>query len=377
MKRFKKVFCLTTACVLAMSLLAGCGGSDSNDSSDSSASIETSADATKIGFLYIGSVSDSGYTEAMHNSTKALEEHFAGDIEVIIAEHIAEDHQAVTNTAINMIDQGASIIVGGSFGYMDSLEELSAQYEDVTFLHFSGYKMNDTNFSNYFGAMEEPRYLSGMIAGMMTESNKLGYVAAFPYTEVNIGINAFTLGAQAVNPDVEVNVVYVNSWYDPANETAAAESLLAQGCDIITQHGDSVGPQLAAGQVGKYAIGYNLDNSLVSPDSFLTAPVWHHEEFLIPTIGEIIDGTYATESYYGTMEDGYVALAPMTDLVPEDVQSAVNEVMNEMMVGNFPVFVGPIQDVDGNIIVEDGEALDRDGIWTVMQSLVKGVNAIQ
>lgn len=376
MKRFKKIFCATAACVLAMSLLAGCGGSDDN-SSGNGVSSETSADATKVGFIYIGSINDSGYTEAMHNSTKAMEEHFGGDVQVILAEHIGEEKQTVTSTAVNMIDQGASIIVGGSFGYMDALEELAEQYPDVTFLHFSGYKMNDTNFGNYFGAMEEPRYLSGMVAGMMTETNKLGYVAAFPYTEVHIGIDAFTLGAQAVNPNVEVNVVYVNSWNDPANETAAAESLLAQGCDIITQHGDSAGPQLAAESVGSYAIGYNLDNSNIAPGSFLTAPVWKHDQYLIPVIDRIIEGDYLAESYYGSMADGYVDLAPMTDLVPQDVQDAVNEVKEQMSAGNFPVFVGPIEDVDGNILVAEGEVLDRDGIWTVMQSLVKGVNAVQ
>ena len=134
--------------------------------------------------------------------------------------------------------------------------------------------MNDKNFGNYFGAMEEPRYLSGMIAGLMTKSNKLGYVAAYPYTEVKIGINAFALGAQSVNPNATVSVVYINSWNDPANEKAAAESLLAQGCDIITQHCDSAGPQLAAQDAKAFAVGYNLDNSKVAPNSFLTAPIW-------------------------------------------------------------------------------------------------------
>lgn len=383
MKRFKSVLSSLAICTLSMALLAGCGSStDSSVNNESGAESSSSSDATnndptKLGFIYIGSINDSGFTEAMHNSTIALEEHFGDDLEVILSEHTAEDKQTVTSIASNMIDQGASIIVGGSFGYMDALEELAEQYPDVTFLHFAGYKMNDTNFGNYFGAMEEPRYLTGMIAGMMTETNKLGYVAAFPFTEVHIGINAFTLGAQAVNPDVEVNVVYVNSWDDPANETAAAESLLAQGCDIITQHGDSAGPQLAAEAVGKYAIGYNLDNSLIAPDAFLTAPIWNHYEYLIPVVNQIVDGEYIAESYYGTMEDGYVDIAPMTDLVPEDVQFAVEEVKELMSAGEFPVFVGPISDNNGDIIVEEGEVLDREEIWDIMQALVDGVNAVQ
>ncbi|MDD3394684.1 MAG: BMP family ABC transporter substrate-binding protein [Anaerotignum sp.] len=372
MKKFTKFLALALAVSMSMMALAGCGGS----TSESAPEAEETAAVTKVGFIYIGSQNDGGYSQAQHNGTTAVQEYFGDKVETIIAENVSEEKQTVKTTAINMIDQGASIVIGTSFGFMDALEELATEYPDVTFLHFSGYKMNDTNFGNYFGAMEEPRYLTGMIAGMMTKTDKLGYVAAFPYTEVHIGIDAFTLGAQSVNPDVEVKVVYTNSWGDPAGEKAAAESLLAQDCDIITQHADSAGPQLAAEAAGKLAIGYNLDNSLVAPGSFLTAPVWHHEKYLIPTIEKIMAGTYVPESYYGTMKDGYVGLAPMTDLVPQDVQDKVNEVAAKMEAGEYPVFVGPIYDTEGNVLVAEGETLEREGIWTVMQSLVKGVSAV-
>ena len=374
MKKFKKILALALTLAVSCGVLAGCGGSDAPvDPVDDGADV--AADVTTVGFIYIGSKNDGGYSQAQHNGTMAVEEHFGDAIKTIVAENVAEEKQTVKTTAINMIDQGASIVIGTSFGFMDALEELAGEYPDVTFLHFSGNKMNDTNFGNYFGAMEEPRYLSGVMAGMMTETNQLGYVAAFPYTEVHIGIDAFTLGAQSVNPDVEVKVVYINSWNDPANEKAAAESLLAQGCDIITQHADSAGPQLAAEAAGKLAVGYNLDNSAVAPGSFLTAPVWHHENYLIPTIESIIAGTYVPESYYGTMADGYLGLAPMTDLVPQDVQDAVNEIAAQMAAGEYPVFVGPINDTEGNVLVAEGETLDRAGIWSVMESLVAGVSA--
>ena len=382
MKKLTKVLTMALALTLSVSMLAGCGGNpepttDPEGTKQVEGEEDKVADVTTVGFIYIGAKNDSGYTQAMHNSTMAVEEHFGDSIKTITAEHIPEEKQTVKTTAINMIDQGASIVIGTSFGFMDALEELSAEYPDVTFLHFSGFKMNDTNFGNYFGAMEEPRYLSGMIAGMMTETDQLGYVAAFPYTEVHIGIDAFALGAQSVNPDAEVNVVYVNSWNDPANEKAAAESLLAQGCDIITQHGDSAGPQLAAEEKGELAIGYNLDNTTVAPGAFLTAPVWHHDKYLIPVIEKIIAGEYIPESYYGSMADGYVGLAPMTELVPQEVQDAVNEVQAKMIAGEFPVFVGPIHDTEGNVLVAEGEALEREAIWTVMQALVDGVNAVQ
>ena len=185
--------------------LAACGGSEEPE--------QTGEDVLKVGFIYIGTKNDGGFTQAHHEGTMAMEEYFGGKVSTIIADGVSDsDKQAVKEVALGMIDQGAKVIVGCSFGFMDGLEELAndPEYADVNFLHFSGYKMNDTNFGNYFGATEEPRYLTGIVAGMQTKTNKLGYVAAFPYTEVQIGINAFTLGAQSVNPDVEVKVVYIN-----------------------------------------------------------------------------------------------------------------------------------------------------------------------
>ncbi len=372
MKKAKKVLSLMLAMAMSVAVFTGCSKPAEEAKEEAPAEQTAAADVTTIGFLYIGSKTDGGYSQAQHNGTTAVEEYFGDQIKTLIAENVSEDKQTVKSTAINMIDEGASIIIGTSYGFMDGLDELAAEYPDVTFLHFSGNKMNDTNFGNYFGAMEEPRYLSGIIAGMQTKTNKLGYVAAYPYTEVLIGINAFALGAQSVNPDAEVNVVYINSWNDPANEKSAAESLLAQGCDVITQHCDSAGPQLAAQDAGALAIGYNLDNSTVAPGSFLTAPIWHHEKYLIPTIEKIIKGEYKPESYYGTMQDGYIGLAPMTDLVSADAKAKVEEVQAQIEAGKHPIFVGPIKDNQGNVVVPEGQTLDRAGIWS-MNYLVEGV----
>lgn len=367
MKKWAKVLSMILAVAMTVAMVAGCSKPAEEPAADATGEVTT------IGFIYIGSKTDGGYSQAQHNGTTAVEEYFGDSVKTLIAENVKEEKQTVKTAAINMIDEGASIIVGTSFGFMDALEELSGEYPDVTFLHFSGNKMNDTNFGNYFGAMEEPRYLSGIIAGMQTKTNKLGYVAAYPYTEVLIGINAFALGAKSVNPDIELNVVYINSWNDPANEKAAAESLLAQGCDIITQHCDSAGPQLAAQDVGAFAIGYNLDNSAIAEGSFLTAPVWHHDKYLIPTIEKIIAGEYKPESYYGTMKDGYLGLAPMTDLVTDEAKAKVEEVQAKIVAGEYPIFVGPIKDNQGNVVVEEGQTLDRAGIWS-MDYLVEGVS---
>ena len=374
MKKFLSIL-LILVFVLCMSFsFTACGGGDTDTD-------EETGDVYTVGFVYIGTTQDGGFTQAQHAGTLAMEEHFDGAVKAIWEEEIDDTNkQAAMDAAVRMIDQGASCIVGCSFGFMDALEELAndPNYEHINFLHFSGYKMNETNFGNYFGATEEPRYLTGVIAGMQTESNKLGYVAAFPYTEVQIGINSFTLGAQSVNPDVEVNVVYINSWYDPAKEKAAAEALLDQGCDIITQHADTPGPQQAAAAAGKLCIGYNMDNSGLEglEDSFLTAAVWHHEVFLIPTIEAMIDGSWVPESYYGTMADGYMSLSPLTKNVTDEAKAKVDEIQQKIMAGEFPIFQGPISDNQGNEVVKDGETLDREGIWET-DYLVKGVSATE
>lgn len=367
----KKFLVILLVIALTMTAMIGCGDKAATEEGD-----ETT-DVTTIGFLYIGPITDGGYNQAQHEGNLAVQEHFGDSVNVLYAENVAEDIQAVKTNAINMIDNGASIIIATSFGHMDGMEELANEYPDVTFLHFSGYKMNDTNFGNYFGAMEEARYLSGIVAGMTTETNKLGYVAAYPYTEVLIGINSFYLGAKSVNPDVTMNVVYINSWGDAALEQAAAESLLAQGCDVLTQHADTSAAQTAAEAAGCYAVGYNIDNSAVAPGSFLTAPVWHHEAYLIPVIEKIIAGEYVPESYYGTMADGYIGLAPLTDLVSDEAKTKVEEVQAQILEGNFPIFVGPLNDNAGNEVVAAGDALTaREDIWAI-DYVLEGITAIQ
>lgn len=360
----KKILSVFLVLALTLAVFAGCGDEKTGENGKD--------EPLKVGFIYIGTRSDGGYTQAQHNGTKAMREHFGDKVKVITKESVDDqDKQAIKNAAVSMIDQGCKVVIGTSFGYMDALEELSKEYPDVDFLHFSGFKMNNKNFGNYFGATEEPRYLSGIVAGMQTKSNKIGYVAAHPYTEVLIGIDAFTLGVKSVNPKAEVKVVYINSWYDPAKEKEAAEALLEQGCDILTQHCDTTGPLVAAADHGATAIGYNMDNSQVVPKAFLTAPIWHHEKFLIPTIQAILDGKWKPESYYGTIKDGYVDLAPMTDLVSDEAKAKVEEVKKQMQEGKFKVFVGPIKDNKGKVRVEKGQSLDRKKIWKI-NYLVEG-----
>ncbi|MGL4484487.1 MAG: BMP family ABC transporter substrate-binding protein [Anaerovoracaceae bacterium] len=363
----KKLLAVVLALVMVLGMsvsLAACGG-------------DKESDKTKVGFLFIGSIEDKGFTQAHYEGAMKMQEEL-GDVEVMYKEEIADtDTQAITEATQSLLDEGCKVIVGTSFGYMDTLEKFSKEYPDDYFLHFSGYKMNDTNFANYFGAMEQPRYLAGMVAGLMTKTNKLGYVAAFDLNEVNIGINAFTLGAKSVNPKAKVNVIYINSWYNPTAEKQAAEELLGQGCDVLEQHCDTTGPQVAAETEGAFAIGYNFDNKgEAAPKAYLTAPVWNHAAYLTPTIKSIIDGTFKPESFYGNMQDGLVNLAPMTDLVPADVQDKVNAVADKMKAGEFEVFTGPIDFANGKAFAKDGQILTREDIWNPDNNgVIKGVQA--
>ncbi len=365
----KKFLTISMILMLVFTMvLSGCGGSEAPDTSED-ASGDVAENSVKVGFIYIGPVGDCGYTYAHDLGRQYLEDQLG--VETIYQENVAESQQDVETAVKNMIDQGANVIFGTSFGYMEPMAQLSPEYPDVAFMHCSGYMTTD-NMGNYFGAMEEARYLSGIVAGMKTESNEIGYVAAYPIPEVIRGINAFSLGVQSVNPDAVVNVTWTNTWYDPAKEKEAAKALLDQGCDVITQHQDTTGPQIAAAEKGATAIGYNTDTSELVPDAFMTAPIWNWGPYYVEQVQEVIDGTWAPESYYGGMTDGIVELAPLTDLAPEGAQEAVDEAQAKIIDGSFNIFTGPIYGQDGQIQVEEGQTLTLDELLS-MDWFVEGV----
>ncbi|WP_165445182.1 BMP family ABC transporter substrate-binding protein [Bacilliculturomica massiliensis] len=367
----KKVLAILLALVMVFSF-AACGGDSNGGGTDDGG--DAAAAELKVGFIFIGAKNDGGYTQAHFEAMNKMVENFGGKVEVAYVENVADtDKQAALNAGTNLMDQNCDVIIGCSYGFKDALAEMAEANPDKYFLHFSGEQKNDSNFTNFFGSIEQARYLSGMVAGRMTKTNQLGYVGAYPYTEVNMGINAFTLGAQAVNPDVQVKVVYINSWGDPELEKAAAEQLLTQGCDVIAQHCDSTAPQLAAQEVGAYAIGYNYDNP-VAADAYLTAPVWHHEKYLIPTIQAIMDGTWDNSVYYGTMADGYVDLGNLSDLIPAEVKDEVNAAKEKIASGELVPFTGPITFSDGTVWLNEGETAVYDSVasWPASLPLVKG-----
>jgi basic membrane protein A len=271
----------------------------------------------------------------------------------------------------NMARKGFDIVFATSFGYMDPMLKVAKQFPDTVFMHCSGFKMAE-NMGNYFGRMYQARFLSGMVAGAMTESNIIGYAAAFPIPEVIRGINAFALGAQSVNEDATVRVVWTKTWYDPATEKEAAKSLLDVGADVIAQHQDSPGPQEAAQEKGVYSIGYNSDMSAFAPKAHLTAPVWNWGPYYASVVKSVQEGTWKAESAWPGMETGIVDLAPFGDMVPEEIQEMVEAKKAEIIAGKTDVFVGPIKDQDGNVKIAEGEKAD-DKTLLGMTWFVEGV----
>jgi len=256
---------------------------------------------------------------------------------------------------LNMARKGYDLIFATSYGYMDSMLKVAKQFPKTVFMHCSGFKRTK-NMGTYFGRMYQARYLSGIVAGSMTKSNILGYVAAFPIPEVIRGINAFTLGAQSVNPKIQVRVVWTKTWYDPATEKEAAKSLLDVGADVITQHQDSPAAQEAAQEKGVYSIGYDSDMSKFAPKAHLTAPVWNWAPLYKKLVREVRQGTWKSESLWPGLDEGIVDLSPFGPMVPQKVRKMVMKKKTAIASGNEKVFVGPIRDQKGNIRIAKGVA---------------------
>ena len=273
-------------------------------------------------------------------------------------ENVPEGGDA-TRVLTNFANLGFNLIFATSYGYMEQTMEVARRFPKIIFEHCSGDK-TAPNMSNYFGRMYQARYLTGIIAGEMTKSDLIGYVAAHPIPEVIRGINAFTLGARSVNPKVKVKVVWTYTWFDPAKEKQSAESLLAVGADVITQHQDSPGPQQAAQEKGKYSIGYNCDMSKFAPKAHLTAAVWNWGVVYRKIAEEVHNGTWTNRPIFEGLKTGLVTLSPYGPMVPEKVKSDVEKARREIISGK-KVFAGPIRDQEGKIIVPVGKApTDRE-----------------
>jgi len=305
----------------------------------------------KVGFIYISPVGDAGWTYAHDNGRKILDTLPYVKVNRYV-ESVGENADA-TRVLTQLASQGFNLLFATSYGYMEQCLKVAEKFPNVIIEHCSGYK-TAPNMSNYFGKMYQARYLSGLVAGKMTKKNVIGYVAAHPIPEVVRGINSFTLGVRKVNPKAVVKVVWTYTWFDPAKEKQAAESLLKVGADVIAQHQDTPGPQQAAEEAGAYSVGYNADMSPFAPKAHLTAAIWNWD-IVYKSIAEAVhNGTWTNTHIWWGLDKGLVGLAPFGPMVPKDVQQMVEKEKAEIIAGK-KVFQGPIKDQSGKIVIPEGK----------------------
>lgn len=323
----------------------------------------------KIAFVYIGPPGDMGWTYEHDRGRLAVEKKFGNQIETKYIENVPEGPDAervIRQYAL----AGFDMIFTTSFGYMDPTLAVAKEFPKVLFEHCSGYK-TAPNMATYFGRIEEARYLTGIIAGRMTKSNVLGYVAAFPIPEVVRGINGFTLGVRSVNPKAQVKVVWTNTWYDPVKEREAAVALLDSGADIIAQHQDTTEPQKAAQERGKYSIGYDSDMGKFVGDSVLASAVWEWSTYYIDTIQKALDGKWQTHMFWGGLKDGVTKISSISPKVPASVQKEV-ETAQKKILGGWSIFTGPLVDNTGKTVYTKGQVVPDDK-QSAMDWFVEGV----
>ncbi|NJP40896.1 BMP family ABC transporter substrate-binding protein [Oscillospiraceae bacterium HV4-5-C5C] len=332
---------------------------------DTAEVVRTPIDKDKIiiGVIHITDPSEgSGYTYTHDVGIQEMQATLGlRDDQIIRKNNVSDSDPSACETAIReCIAEGANVIFATSWGYMDTVEAMAEEYPDVVFCHGTGYKSNDTNFSNYFGRIYQARYLSGIVAGMKTTTNKIGYVAAMGQdnSEVTGGIDAFAIGVESVNPDAKIYVKVTNSWFAPEEESNAAIALIGEGCDVIAQHCDTPNPQLAAEDAGVYGVGYNSDMSKDAPGAVLTSVVWDWGVYYTQAVQQVIDGTWTPTVYYGGMADGLVDISPLSDLVAEGTAEKVEAARAAILDGSFNVFDGVLETNDGQTIGTEGGTLD-------------------
>lgn len=324
----------------------------------------------KVGFVYPAPIGDAGWAFSHDVGRQALER-LPYVTKTSYIESVPEDPKLVTAALEELVADGNNLIFGTSYGYMDPMMEAAKRHPDVVFMHSSGFK-TQPNAGTYFGRIYEARYLSGIVAGAMTESNEIGFVAAFPIPQVIRGINAFTLGAQSVNPNAKVEVVWTNTWYGPGIEREKAEALMDAGADVITIHQNSPAALQAAEQRGVYAIGYHSDMSAFAPRATLTSAIWDWRGLYQQIAADMTEGDWKPEQIWSGLDQGVVALAPISNQVPADVRSLVEQRRNEIGAGTLRIFEGPIRDANGEIRVGSGKILSDADLLT-MDYYVLGV----
>ena len=330
--------------------------------SDNTVTAGIAKENIKVGVLYISDPDEgSGYSYTHDLGIQGMQENLGLSSDQIVRRIVDDgDAQATEASIKECIDEGCNVIFTTSWGYMETTAAMAEEYPDIYFSHGTGYLSNGKNFNNYFGRIYQARYLSGIVAGMNTKSNQIGYVAAqdSSNSEVTGGIDAFAIGVASVNSDAKINVIVTNSWYDPEKEEAASRQLLDMGCDVMAQHCDTPYPQTLAQERGVYGIGYNSDMSKETPDSCLTSVIWNWSAYYTSAVKSIIDGSWDGSNYYGGMAEGLVGITNLASFAAEGTQEKVDEATAAILSGQNNVFDGVMTTNTGETVGQEGSTLD-------------------
>ncbi len=347
-------------------LLSGCFGDSSHKGKDDN---DFSKKNIKAAFVYSGPIGDAGWTYSHESARKELERNYPSLV-TVYRESVPENEKSY-ELFKQLAKEGYKVVIGTSYGYGDKMLKVSEEFPNTIFLHCSGDKTSD-NMGTYFGRIYQSRYLTGLVAGMMTKTNRIGYVAAFQIPEVVRGIDAFTLGVRKVNPKAKVYTIFTKTWHNPAIERKTTNFLYDYDCDVLTYHQDSPTPVLTAQERGKYCIGYHTDMSIFAPRSHLVSAVWNWQVFYEEAMKEVYRGQWKPIKYWKGLKEGIVDISPLGKMVPDNVRTLVEKAKSDVTSGAYDVFDGPVKDIKGKIVIDDGEKLTDERLWN-LDFFVQGV----
>ena len=363
-----KLAALTT---VAAAMLVGCGKKPEAEApAPAPAAAAPKAEPMKIAFIYVGPVSDGGWTFAHDNARKALEKEFGDKIVTSFVESVPESADAEAAFR-EKASQGNKMIFGTTFGYMEPMLKVAPEFKDVKFEHATGYKTAD-NMRTYDSRTYEGAYMAGVIAGKMSKTGTLGVVASVPIPEVVRNINSFTLGAQSSNPKIKTKVVWVNAWFDPPKETEAATSLINGGADVLFQNTDSPAVLKTAQDKGKRAFGWDSDMTAYGPKAHLASAVINWTPYYIKATKDAWEGTWTTGGVWWGVKEGAIDLVSIAEDVPAETKAKVDEVKAGLKAGTFSIWKGPLVDNTGKTLLKEGEVADDKFLSGVM-FYIKGV----
>lgn len=351
-RRFSILLSIAVAAAILCSLAAGCAISPTDSPNEIGRPGQPGSDRLKVGFTYLGPRSEPGWVAAQEQGRLYLEEHVPG-VETIIRDSVPQGTEA-GEAFEDLIAQGCQVIFSTSYEHEPQMNQVAARHPEVVFMQCAG-TSTASNVGTYFGYMEQCDYLSGMVAGLMTRENQVGYIASVAVPEVYRDINAFTLGVRSVNPEASVQVGWALDWYDLHREDQMARALIGNGCDVIAQVTASDAAHKAASEAGIYAIGYNVDMKATAPASNLTSPVWNWGPFYAETVQKVQLGQWQPTAYKGGLETGMVDLAPLSQIIPISDRQTVEEARQQMLTGELQVFSGPVKDNNGVLRIPAGQ----------------------